>query len=72
LAGTARVIKVIMGNQQKITGLNVIYTAWRQRIPIHEVPVCFHPRAYYQGKKIRPRDALIALWTLFKFRWIKL
>ncbi|NMC46765.1 MAG: glycosyltransferase family 2 protein [Chloroflexi bacterium] len=44
----------------------------RQRIPIHEVPVCFHPRAYYQGKKIRPRDALIALWTLFKFRWIKL
>ncbi|NMB62116.1 MAG: glycosyltransferase family 2 protein [Chloroflexi bacterium] len=44
----------------------------RRHIPIYEVPVCFHPRAYHQGKKIRPRDAFIALWTLFKFRWIKL
>jgi len=44
----------------------------RQHIPIHEVPVRFHPRAYHQGKKIRPRDAFIALWTLLKFRWIKL
>ncbi len=38
-------------------------------IPIYEVPVSFHPRAYHQGKKIRPRDAFIALWTLIRFRF---
>lgn len=42
------------------------------RIPIYEVPVRFHPRAYHQGKKIRPRDAFIALWTLIKYRFKKL
>jgi len=41
----------------------------KQNIPIHEVPVSFHPRAYHEGKKIRPRDAFIALWTLLKFRF---
>lgn len=40
----------------------------KKRIPIHEVPIRFHPRAYHQGKKIRPRDAFIAMWTLFKYR----
>jgi glycosyltransferase involved in cell wall biosynthesis len=43
----------------------------KQRIPIHEVPVHFHPRAYHQGKKIRPRDAFIALWTLIRLRFQK-
>jgi glycosyltransferase involved in cell wall biosynthesis len=43
----------------------------KRHIPIHEVPVRFHPRAYHQGKKIRPRDAFIALWTLLKYRFKK-
>ncbi len=43
----------------------------KQHIPIYEVPVRFHPRAYHQGKKIRPRDAFIALWTLLKYRFKK-
>ncbi len=43
----------------------------KRRIPIHEVPVRFHPRAYHQGKKIRPRDAFIALWTLIRLRFQK-
>ena len=41
----------------------------KMKIPIVEVPIRFHPRKYQQGKKIRPRDAFIALWTLLKFRF---
>lgn len=44
----------------------------KQHIPIYEVPVRFHPRAYHQGKKIRPHDAFIALWTLVRFRFKKI
>ncbi len=40
----------------------------KQHIPIYEVPVHFHPRAYHEGKKIRPHDAFIALWTLIRLR----
>ncbi len=44
----------------------------KKKIPIYEVPVHFHPRAYHQGKKIRPRDAFIALWTLIRLRLKKI
>ncbi|KUK47014.1 MAG: Putative glycosyltransferase [Anaerolinea thermophila] len=43
----------------------------KKNIPILEVPIRFHPRAYHQGKKIRPRDAFIALWTLLKVRFTR-
>jgi len=43
----------------------------KQNIPIYEVPIHFHPRAYQEGKKIRPHDALISLWTLVKYRFKK-
>ncbi len=43
----------------------------KMQIPIVEVPIRFHPRRYQQGKKIRPRDAFIALWTLLKFRFTR-
>ncbi len=41
----------------------------RLRIPIHEVPVSFNPRSEQEGKKIRPRDGMIAVWTLLRFRF---
>jgi len=44
----------------------------KKKIPIYEVPVHFHPRAYHQGKKIRSRDAFIALWTLIRLRLKKI
>jgi dolichol-phosphate mannosyltransferase len=40
----------------------------RANVPIVEVPVSYEPRSLEAGKKIRPRDGLIALWTLVRFR----
>ncbi|HAT51231.1 MAG: glycosyltransferase family 2 protein [Nitrospirae bacterium] len=37
-------------------------------ISIIEVPISYHPRSITEGKKIRPRDGLIALMTLLRFR----
>jgi dolichol-phosphate mannosyltransferase len=41
----------------------------RKKIAIREVPIVFRPRTNEEGKKIRPRDGLIAVWTLLKFRF---
>jgi len=40
----------------------------KNKARIYEVPITFNPRDYADGKKIRMRDAFIALWTLFKYR----
>ena len=37
---------------------------------IFEVPITFNPRNYEDGKKIKFHDAFVALWTLFKYRFI--
>lgn len=37
---------------------------------IVEVPISYEPRSAAEGKKIGPKDGLIALWTLLKFRFI--
>jgi glycosyltransferase involved in cell wall biosynthesis len=39
----------------------------RLRARIYEVPVSYAGRDYAAGKKIRPRDGLIAVWTIL--RW---
>ena len=36
---------------------------------IYEVPISYAPRSREDGKKIKPKDALIAVWTLIKYRW---
>jgi dolichol-phosphate mannosyltransferase len=35
---------------------------------IHEIPVRYLPRTFKQGKKVRPRDGLHALWVLLRIR----
>jgi dolichol-phosphate mannosyltransferase len=35
---------------------------------IHETPIRYRPRSFAQGKKIRPWDAVVAVWTLMKYR----
>ena len=40
----------------------------KRGVRIREVPIHFRARSYAEGKKIRPRDAGIALWTLLKIR----
>jgi len=37
-------------------------------IRIHELPITYHPRSIQEGKKIRGRDGLMAIWTLIKWR----
>lgn len=37
---------------------------------IFEVPITYTGREYYEGKKIKGRDAFIALWTLLKYRFV--
>lgn len=41
----------------------------RQGVVIDEVPVAYHPRGLEEGKKIRPVDGLIAVWTLLRYRF---
>ncbi|HVE13895.1 MAG TPA: glycosyltransferase family 2 protein [Elusimicrobiota bacterium] len=40
----------------------------RKGVEIREVPISYHPRSMEQGKKIRWRDGLMALWTLLRLR----
>ena len=37
---------------------------------IFEVPITFNPRDYSQGKKIKLKDAFMAVWTLLKYRFV--
>lgn len=37
---------------------------------IFEVPITFNPRDYSQGKKIKLKDAFVAVWTLLKYRFV--
>ena len=36
---------------------------------IVEVPISYKGRSYDEGKKIKPKDGLIAIWTLLKYRF---
>jgi glycosyltransferase involved in cell wall biosynthesis len=42
----------------------------KRRHRIYEVPISFTPREYWEGKKIRLRDAFEAVWTLLKYRFV--
>lgn len=39
---------------------------WR----VYEMPISYYGRTVKEGKKIRFKDGLIALWTLFKYRFV--
>jgi len=43
----------------------------KRGIKIHEVPINYNPRHKNEGKKINWRDAIEAIWTLLKYRFIK-
>ncbi len=42
----------------------------KRGVRIYEVPIRFNPRLYSEGKKIKMKDAFIAMWTLVKYRFI--
>ena len=41
----------------------------KKRIKIHEVPISYFPRSVENGKKIRWKDGIEAVWTLLKYRF---
>lgn len=41
----------------------------RRGVAIREVPIHYEPRSFEEGKKIRWRDGVSALWTLFRCRF---
>jgi glycosyltransferase involved in cell wall biosynthesis len=41
----------------------------KRKVRIFEVPIAFNPRDYEEGKKIKMRDAFIAVWTLIRYRF---
>ncbi len=42
----------------------------KQHVRIYEVPIRFNPREYSEGKKIKMKDAFVAVWSLFKYRFV--
>ena len=42
----------------------------KRKVRIFEVPITFNPRDYADGKKIKARDAFLAMWFLIKYRFI--
>jgi len=41
----------------------------KKKIKIYEVPIRYSPRRIKEGKKIRWKDGIIAVWTLIKYRF---
>jgi glycosyltransferase involved in cell wall biosynthesis len=42
----------------------------KKGIRIYEVPISYNGREWHEGKKIKWTDAPIALWALFKYRFV--
>lgn len=42
----------------------------KRKVRLYEIPIAFNPRNYDEGKKIKARDGVIALWTLIKYRFV--
>ena len=40
------------------------------RARIFEVPISYSGRAYWEGKKIRWTDGVVALWTIFRYAYV--
>lgn len=43
----------------------------RLGVPIYEIPIHYTPRSEKEGKKIRPKDGIIAILTLLRYRFWK-
>jgi glycosyltransferase involved in cell wall biosynthesis len=41
----------------------------KRKVRIFEVPITFNPRDYVDGKKIKMKDAFVAMWSLIKYRF---
>lgn len=44
----------------------------RKGYKIKEVPINYYPRSFNEGKKIKFKDGLMAIWTILKYKFKKL
>ena len=44
----------------------------RKGIRIYEIPIHYYPRPIEEGKKINWKDGVAALWTLLKYRFVRI
>ena len=42
----------------------------KRKIDIYEVPIHYYPRSVKEGKKIKLKDGIDAIWTLIKYRFV--
>ena len=54
---------VLAGAKDSIQGLKAGYT-------ITEVPITYHPRSKFEGKKLNWRHGFGAIYTLVKYRFV--
>ena len=43
----------------------------KRKIRIYEVPISYYPRTSKEGKKIKWKDGIEAVWTLLKYRFVR-
>jgi len=48
----------------------VVAKLGKRKVKIYEIPISYAPRKMEEGKKIRWRDGLVAIWTLLKLRFL--
>ena len=41
----------------------------KKKYIFYEVPISYHGRSYEQGKKITLKDAFVAIYCIFRYRW---
>lgn len=67
--------EVIKGIELKCKGFEfcpeVTAKVLKKGYKIYETPIVYKPRKIKEGKKIRWKDGIIAIWTLIKYRFIK-
>jgi len=51
--------------------VEVTTQALKKKYQILEVPIDYAPRTIEQGKKVKPRDGLIIVWQMLKYKFIK-
>jgi hypothetical protein len=42
----------------------------KKKYIFYEVPISYYGRSYEEGKKITIKDAFIAIYCIFRYRWL--
>ncbi len=50
--------------------IEIICKLLKQGLTIKEVPISYNPRSIAEGKKIKPWNGMVGLWTIIKYRFL--